>query len=329
MADYLYSSARIRALENQLLGADRVNRLCDTGSVENAISLLKEWGVEIRRDTDGKFLREATILGRLRAAYTEIAGMADEPLFDLWRYPYDCNNLKAALKCFARGIEPDEMLFDFGTVDAETLKQAVRTRDFTAFPPFFATAADEAASAYAKTKNPQQIDLILDKACYAGMLAAAEKSGSDYTLGLVRAKIDLVNLVMCVRVLRMKSGEAGRLFLNESLISGGLLGTDFCAELYTRGEKGMWERLLYSEYAKFATAVQESDRSLTAIERFADDTWMELAKAAKFIPFGTEVLTGYLIAAEYEARNLRIALAGTEAGLAADTIRERIRDSYV
>ena len=38
---------------------------------------------------------------------------------------------------------------------------------------------------------------------------------------------------------------------------------------------------------------------------------------------------GYLLGSEYEVRNLRILLAGLEAGLPAATLRERMRESYV
>ena len=41
------------------------------------------------------------------------------------------------------------------------------------------------------------------------------------------------------------------------------------------------------------------------------------------------VLIGYLLGSEYEVRNLRILLAGLEAGLPAATLRERMRESYV
>jgi V/A-type H+-transporting ATPase subunit C len=56
---------------------------------------------------------------------------------------------------------------------------------------------------------------------------------------------------------------------------------------------------------------------------------MALVKETKFIPLGLEVMVAFLAAHEYEVKNLRILLAGKEAGIPTQTIRERIRESYV
>ena len=47
------------------------------------------------------------------------------------------------------------------------------------------------------------------------------------------------------------------------------------------------------------------------------------------VPFGVEVALGYLIAKEAEWTAVRIVMAGRLAGLSADAIRERLRDTYV
>ena len=56
---------------------------------------------------------------------------------------------------------------------------------------------------------------------------------------------------------------------------------------------------------------------------------MEVAREAKMVSFGAEILVGYLIAREYEVKNLRILLAGKSVGLTTDALRERMRLSYV
>ena len=50
---------------------------------------------------------------------------------------------------------------------------------------------------------------------------------------------------------------------------------------------------------------------------------------SRTVPFGIEVPMGYIAAREWELTNLRIILSGRQAGLSADAIRERLRDSYV
>ena len=95
------------------------------------------------------------------------------------------------------------------------------------------------------------------------------------------------------------------------------------------GESFLWDRLAYSSYDRLARTVSESDKSLTAVERSMDDAWMEEIRTARYVPYGAEVLVAYLLAYEAEVRNLRILLAGKEAELPTQIIRERIRESYV
>ena len=328
-SDYLYGSARIRALEGQRIGKDRLERMLEANTSDDVMAMLSDHGFTWS-GTDGAS-REECLLSALSEGYVELERSADgvrSPVRFL-RYPYDCNNVKALIKCFARGIAPDTMLFDsLGTVSAEQAKIAFESKDYRMFPPCMAKAISEAEESFAQTGNPQTVDLILDKACYADMLEDTRQSGIAYAVRLVEAKIDLTNLITCLRLIRMNSGAAADAFLQEVLLSGGMLDRTLFTEALAAGEQSMVEHLTYSRYAGFAALLAE-ESPLHALEKWADDFWMELARDAKFVPFGAEVLIGYAIALEYEVKNIRILLAGKDAGLASDVIRERLRKSYV
>ena len=169
----------------------------------------------------------------------------------------------------------------------------------------------------------------MDRACYADMLRAAQASENDFVIRLVRAKIDLTNLVVAIRILRMKSGEAGRALLDDALLLGGTLSPAELTSLFEKGETVLLSELRSGAYAPIAEQMLYADASLTALERTCDDFWMEMVRETKFIPMGLEVMVSFLLAHEYEVRNLRIVLSGKEAGLTVPTIRERIRASYV
>ena len=327
MADYLYASARVSAMENRLIGRERMGLLSDETDASGVCDRLTEYGIEPVRDQSGAILREETLLGILRRAYADVCEMLpDDPIARIWLYPYDCNNVKAAIKGFSRGIDPRGMMFDFGTVDVETVVDMVRTNRFEGLAPHMQAAAGEASEAYAKTGNPQLVDLYLDRACYADMLGAAGANAFCYAL--VKMKIDLTNLLSLIRVLRMRSGDAGERLLLDAWIEGGALSVDFLREQYRLGEESLWSALRSTEYARFAHGLGENS-TLTEIERRCDGCFMDRVREVKFIPFGAEVITAYLLAVECEVRNLRIILAGKEAGISAATIRERIREGYV
>jgi len=325
--DYLYGSARVRALENRLIGKERLDRMLEASSSDDVMALLEDHGFEAMEGAS----REDRLLRGLSDGYRELERMTEgrrSPV-DFLRYPYDCNNIKSLIKCFARGVDADGLLFEsLGTVSVDEAKRAFQEKDYRAFPPHMAAAIPVAEESFSQTGNPQKVDLILDAACYEDMLAVAKESGISLAIRLVETKIDLTNLMTCLRLIRMHSGAAGEAFLTEAILSGGTLPKDFFAESLAAGEAAMAERLTYTRYSGFGALLAE-ESPLYVLEKWADDAWMELAREAKFVPFGAEVLIGYAAALEYEVKNIRILLAGKDAGLGSDVIRERMRKSYV
>lgn len=329
MEQYLFASSRIRALENGLIGQDRLERLLNAEDLTRAIDLLEDFGVTPVKDGNGRFLREETLSNRSRTAYREVEEITENAAFaDVLRYPYDCNNIKAVMKCAKRGVNPDGMLFDFGTIPVETVRAAQQTHAFERLPEPFASAAKEAQEAFSAGGNPQSVDLILDRACFAAMRKTAKQTGNSFICSYVEQKADFTNLLVCIRLLRMKSGEPGKMMLGNALLEGGTLSDRLLTEWYEKGEAYLWERLAYTPYQKFAAEAGIS-ASLTIVERAADNALLEFVRTAKMIPYGMEVIFGYLVAVEYEVRNLRILLSGIEAGLGRTLIRERIRKNYV
>ncbi len=336
--EYMYASARIRAMENRLVGKERIDVLVDSKTGEDVMAKLAEYGISPANQGDGAvradeavgYGREEMLLSFLKTACDEVWEAVPAPEAFAWfRYPYDCNNLKTVIKCQIRGIDPMDMLFDFGTVSADETVTRLTENKLEAFSPAMAAAVVEARAAYAKTGDPQQIDAILDKACYTDMLTVASAMGNETILGWIKAKIDLVNIMMCLRILRMRRGETGKIFMDTCLLEGGDLPLSFFDEAYDGGEEALWLGVYSSRYERFARAAEGTEGSLSAIERCADNHWMTIVREGAKVPFGAEVAGGYLIGCEASVKNIRIILAAKDAGLSSDVLRERIRESYV
>jgi len=325
MADYLYATGRLRALEKALIGNDQMMLILDAKSESELRERLRECGLE---STDGDW--ETALSTRLEAAYRVVGELCDsEAALRLWLYPYDCNNVKAAMKGFVRGIDPRSMTVDFGSASVSNVIGMVEKNDYSALSPAMRKAAPRAMEEYSKTKNPQVIDLIMDAACYADMLADAKESKVELVLKLVKTKIDLTNLLTCVRILRMKSGEIGKMLFRDAWISGGTLSFETVKTYFDGGEAFLWSELFHTAYAAWAEVSGSENATLTDVEREADNFFMELVRDVKYCSFGPEIPVAYLLAYEYEVRNLRIVIAGKRAALDAKVIRERIRRGYV
>lgn len=327
---YVFESTRIRALENGLIGSERMERLLNAENLIRCEELLEEFGVELARDPKtGAFDRERTLELRLKHAYREALSVAEgDECFRLWLFPYDCNNIKAMIKCRYRGVPADEMLFDFGTVGIDELKEILAKGSYENLPEPFGVAAEEAARALSATANPQTVDLILDVACYRAMRDLAERSGVAFAQTLIMQKIDLTNLITCLRRMRSADRYVGEVLPREFYLEGGSLSYEFLAGLCQSGEEEFWGRIEYSPYEKMV--LRDADKApLGAVECACDNFFMSTVRTARMIPYGAEPIIAYLLATEYEGKNLRILLSGHEISLSRKEIRERMRMSYV
>lgn len=326
---YIYASTRVRALEGGMIGRDRIAQLADAENMDELYARLEEYGVTLARDEGGVQI-EPALQGLLKRVLDDISECAPEPaLFDFLRYPYDCHNIKAAIKCHIRGLSAREMMFDLGTADPEAVVSMPALGDYAALPAEMAKAAPPAMQAYEKTGNPRAIDVILDKACFADMLSCARRGGEAFHVQLVQARIDLINLMMCLRLARMDAGEQGRLLLDQALLDGGLLDKAALLGAYVEGEGAILYLLRRTPYEKLEQSIAASDGTASSAERLADDYRMALIREAKHVIYGAPVLSAYFYAQEYAVRNIRIVVAAKKAGLAAEIIHERIRTSYV
>ena len=320
--DYLGISARIRAMENRLLTAERMDRMIEARDDEEAMKVLTECGYPECSSLD-------EMLAQARAeVFKDMASAVPDPrLTEVFQLKYDYHNLKTILKSEAMGVEPERLLLDGGRYGANKLLEDYRREDLRDCSDAFRRAADEAKKVLAEEKDPQKSDLVLDRACFAEMSALAEGLDSDYLRRYVKLSVDVANLRAAVRVSRM--GREGD-FLRQVLIPGGSVSEQ--ALTSARGENlgDLFQSGPLAEAAALGSKLsQPGSGPLTAFEKACDDALTECLAAAKRIPFGEETVIGYLYAKEQEFTAVRAIFAGRAAGLDGDTIRGRLRKTYV
>ena len=326
--DYLAISARIRGMETRLLTAERMERLLNARTDEEAEKLLREWGYPELNAADPAAMDAA--LCRVRAELlTDLETGAPNPRYlDSFRLQYDYHNVKAILKAKAVNADPADMLVDMGRVSPADLSAAMEQNRLDHLPGLLADAVAEAGEALDITRDPQRSDIILDRWMYRDMVKEAEATGSDFLAGYVQTRIDAANLRVLVRALRMGKRTD---FLKDVLLDGGSIGSDRLLAAAENGESGLTE--LYARTG-FETAAQAGAEALqggtlTAFEKACDDAVGRYLAGAQMVPFGEAPLLAYLAARETECTNLRILLLGRAAGLPAEVIRSRLRASTV
>ena len=324
-SDYLYASARIRALEARLATKEQLGALAEGGAPADVIATLFEAaGVAPTAERNGKDA-EAALLAVLKGAIATVAAsVPDQSIVHLIQFPYDCHNAKAYLKCHYRGIDAAPLLIDAGSVPANDLQAALKKNDRTLLPSHMSEAFSEAEEAYAKTGDPREIDFLLDRALFEDLADAA--NAFPFAKEIFEAKADLANILICLRLVRSNPLTAEALF-GKAALPGGTLEKDLFAPAFTQGEHAFLKALAATPYQ---TVVKNAKASTPAeLEKRADDYITKRLSTAKNLPFGAEIPLAYLLALEGIIKNIRILLSGRAAGLDGATLLSRVRESYV
>ena len=325
--DYLYITARIRSLECKLLNRERMEQMLEAGSDEEALKVLLECGYPETPGPSPEDLEKALIKEQVRVfAFLERV-TPQHALIDVFRVKYDYHNLKAALKSGAMSLEAEPLLIGSGRIKPEPLMEMIWEENTIGLPHVMREAGNKARDILAHTGDPQQSDMILDRAYFEEMRAIADESRSEFLKGYVRLYIDVTNLSTAVRSLRT-GREAD--FLNVALVEGGNIDKQ---RIISAAAAGAPLSELYSGSALEETAAAgdpaaRGETSLTAFEKLGEDALLIYMKAAKLIAFGEQPLIAYIAAKEAEIVSIRTIMAGRRAGVHRDVIRERLRVAY-
>ena len=320
--DYLAISARIRAMENRLLTRERMDRMIDARDDGEAMKVLSECGYDDAAGLD------AALLQARAEVFRDMERSAPDPrLVEVFQIKYDYHNAKAILKAQALHTDPERLLLDGGRYEPRALLDMWRREELKGCSPTFQRALEQGKAVLEETRDPQKSDLLLDRACYEEMAQLARELRSPFLEGYVRLCVDVANLRAAVRVYRMgKEGE----FLRQALLPGGSVSEQ---SILTARREALGEVFRAGPLARAAELgeklLQPGGGSLTEFERACDNALTAYLAAARRVPFGEETVIGYLYAKEQEFTAIRSIFAGRAAGLDGDTIRARLRETYV
>ena len=142
--DYLTISARVRAMENRLVTRERMERMVEARSDDEAVKVLTECGYEELPALTNRGLDE--LLSAARAAlYRELGGaVPDKRLVELFQMKYDYHNAKALVTGAAVGADADRLLMEGGRWSAAQVKEAFQRDSLLEFTDPFRLAVVQA-----------------------------------------------------------------------------------------------------------------------------------------------------------------------------------------
>ena len=318
--DYLFLSAMLRAREPRMLSREKAERMLDAPSYAECAKLLTDCGYEDLSASNAAGIDRALTENRAEIFRELSLQPPARAAVDLFRVKYDYHNAKVVLKAEATGSDPLPVMSASGRVAPEKLLSAYREELWRELPERLAKAMAEGGEILARTSNPQLSDFALDRAYFEELQALSAPMGG-FARGYVAILADSTNLKSAVRTARMgKNAE----FLRLALVPGGK--TD--AERFVGGVEGLTAVFGGTDLADAAAlgAAAIEGGGMTAFERACDDAVVRYLRGAKLVSYGEEAVIAYLAAAENETTAVRMILTGKLAGIAPQTIRERLRE---
>ncbi|MFP5494026.1 V-type ATP synthase subunit C [Parvimonas sp. G1641] len=324
--NFIQSSVRIRHAEKKLLTKQQLQRLADAKNLEDAIKLLNEtsYSSELSK-LDRPENYEQVLSEVLNKTYKEAMEISPEKsLVEILSCKYDYHNLKVLVKENILKEKFDSMYCMLDGNEIEAFRELALKNDEGLSKDF-----KECLDFFETTKDPQDIDIFIDKKYFEKVLSLAEDFKLEMITEYFKAMIDFINLRTFIRCRKQNQVKET---LEKVLIKGGDIDTDKILDMFYEDIEILPIKLKAYKIGRVLSKIVEeykNTNSLNSFEKSMDDYLVEIVRKAKSIHYGAEVIFSFLFAKELEIKNLRLILVGKVNGLSADFIKERLREVYV
>jgi V/A-type H+-transporting ATPase subunit C len=325
---YAYAVGRIRAIEMTLLGKQRLERMGEARTLDDAMRHLSDtiYGLHLDELEEGGY---ATLLKdeeeRLLGLVDSLS--LDKAISDILHLRYDFQNLKVAVRERVADRDLEHLYVTFGLYEPDTIRGPLKADAIEQLPEPLVEAARAALEAHSKSPDPAGVDLAIDRAMFGRFVSAVEASGNIYIEAIVRTWIDLANIrsFMRARYLGFEARALPALLLDEGFMAPGELTAAFALPLEELVQH--FELNPYRDILERGGAGLEKDESFVALEREISNYVVALLRRSRYFTFGLEIILAYALLKQNEIRTLSLILAAKDRELPLEAIKERIPDA--
>ncbi len=318
---YAFATARIRAMETQMLSRGIFQDMANAANFEEAADLLTASEYSLGQK---KNIREMeNILRQRRSAVRELFAdlMIDKRIVELFRTRADFANMRLALR---RTLTEKPLGTDYiedGNVDAEQFEEVFEKENYSLFPEYMQEAVERAVLAYYQNKDIRQIDYAVDSVQAEYNLKRAQELNSVFLLGLFRIQIDLTNIRTMLR-LKYTESEQRNVFPAGGYLTADQLKQGLDSEYETLG--ALFFATPHHHTVEAGAGYLAREESFLGAERRCEDYLTRFLKSTSQITAGPQPVIAYLLMKENEIRTVRLILTAKKNSLDTKLILDRI-----
>ena len=318
--DFVYATAKIRCLENNMLTAEKIDRMLDAKTGADALKVISECGYKVDNVTNLKELEVS--LAQMRSELAKLTeSLSDIKEFaDFFKIKIDYHNIKVLLKRNFSSADANSLITDSGRISKELLREMNLKNEYS-LPKTMQAAVLEAKSILDRTQDATLADIELDKAMLAEYLETAKSSGSKFLLEYAKLIIDSANIRAIIRLNRQKANIE---LAKRAIVAGGNKDKKRLTECY---DLASGKLLLEFENTEFKNAAElgMDAENLTEFEKECDDALTNYLAKSRQIAFGEAVVIAYIAARENEIPIVRTIMSAKFEGLETEKIKNRVR----
>ena len=328
---FVQASVRIRNLEKKLLTKIQFERLYEAENLEEAVRHLNETAYsEDLAKIDRAENFEVALSNSLNKTYNEVLALCPvKELVDILTYRFAFHNMKVIVKEKILQEDFEHIYSKVHYEDLDNLKKQFETEKGEK-GTWYEDTIIQAYKIFEKTKDPEKIEVFIDKRYFEKVLEVSKKFGLDLIEEYFKTMIDFINIRTFIRSKRQEQDIS---VLKEALIQDGYIDIDDISSYFYKEIEDLVNTHKNSKIGKSLflglKGYNETGR-LLLFEKYMENYLTNLLKErVKRMPYGPEIIFAYVHAKEIEIKNLRIALVGRANGLSPDFIKERLRETYV
>lgn len=322
----IFTNARVKTLENNLLSEEKIMRLVQADSLEEGVKLLTEsnYGGGIVSDAcdfeDILSAEEKRLSEFLAEAMPKNSGLEG------FLIKNDYHNAKAITKAkYAKIADFDFMLCPQGLIDLEELKEKIFNDNYSSFSPIMQDALTKIDNYRANgEKSPRIIDCVLDIAMYKEIMKIAKASKVESIIRYWVTNIDMCNISNFVRCIDTNQSFD---FFEQDFISGGSWDLSYFQDKFGQSKIEFAENMKYSIYSKVVLEALTMN-NMTLLEKNIDDYCLKIFSIDKNNIFSVAPIAGYFVAKKIEIKVVRMILILLKINADKSLIKDRLRDIY-
>lgn len=330
-SDLVYSNARIKTLEANLLTGDRLNRIISSENLTDAVKVLAEVGYgngivlsnpnnynELLKAEDDKLVRF------LKEVIPEKGGL------EVLLLEQDSKNLKSCMKLkYSKLAKKEDLLRESGMYDVNEMYEQIMQDNYNMFSSYIAKALVEIDYEFALgQKRPAFIDYTIEKAINNTCLEIISKKGAKQLKQFYLAQIDFTNFASFLRAKRL--GVSFKVY-QEMFLVGSSIELSTFEKNYDQSYDQIQEVFRHKDAGRiYSNAVNElkDNDQLIVFEKERDDYLISLFIDDKNEIFTIAPIVSYYLQKKLEIKMVRLALVNVNNNINKQEYKKRLRACF-